>query len=119
MQIPLIQSQPTFGYKWHVKTKYLRGQLPSVKIDASGRKLTPKNVSNDHIIPHSKGGKTRDDNLMLATKEFNQLRGNKPLGDFITVKGFAKHLAQYIDVRVGDFDGNEYILNVLRKVAKE
>lgn len=119
MQIPPIQPQPTFGYKWHVKTKYLRGQLPSVKIDASGRKLTPKNVSNDHIIPHSKGGKTRDDNLMLATKEFNQLRGNKPLGDFITVKGLAKHLIQFIDVKFKDFDGNEYILNVLRKIANE
>ena len=118
-----MRIQPTqrisFQYKWNVKSAFKKGKLPSVKVDASGRKLTVNNATVDHIIPHSKGGRTRDDNLMLATKEFNQLRGNKPLGDFITVKGFAKHLAQYIDVRVGDFDGNEYILNVLRKVAKE
>ena len=118
-----MKIQPTqrisFQYKWNVKSAFKKGKLPSVKVDASGRKLTVNNATVDHIIPHSKGGRTRDDNLMLATKEFNQLRGNKPLGDFITVKGFAKHLAQYIDVRVGDFDGNEYILNVLRKVAKE
>ena len=118
-----MRIQPTqrisFQYKWNVKSAFKKGKLPSVKVDASGRKLTVNNATVDHIIPHSKGGRTRDDNLMLATKEFNQLRGNKPLGDFITVKGFAKHLAQYIDIRVGDFDGNEYILNVLRKVAKE
>ena len=116
---PIPNGQPTFGYKWHVKTKYLKGQLPTVKVDVSGRKLTPKNVSNDHIVPHSKGGKTVDENLMLATKEFNQLRGNKPLKDFITAKGLANYLSQFIDVKVGEFDGNKYIQAILKTLRKE
>ena len=117
MQIPPIQSQPTFGYKWHVKTKYLRGQLPSVKIDASGRKLTADNATVDHIIPHSKGGRTRDNNLMIATKEFNNQRGDKPLTDFITAKGLARYLKQFADVILPDFNGNEYIKAVLKTIG--
>lgn len=64
-------------------------------------------------------GETIGDAIETTEKEFNQLRGNKPLGDFITVKGLAKHLIQFIDVKFKDFDGNEYILNVLRKIANE
>lgn len=109
----------SFGYKWHVKRKFLKGQLPTVKVDVSGRKLTPKNVTCDHIKPASKGGRTIDSNLMLATKEFNQLRGNKPLKDFITVQGLAKYLSQFINIKVGEFLGNEYIASVLRTLRKE
>ena len=113
--------QPTlnlnFGYKWNVKNKKKKGKLPSVKVDASGRKLTVNNATVDHIIPHSKGGRTRDNNLMIATKEFNNQRGDKPLTDYITSKGLAVYLKQFIDIKLPDFDGNEYIKAVLKTIG--
>lgn len=116
---PIPQGQPTFGYKWRVKTMWLKGKLPKVKYDVSGRKLTKKNISNDHIVPHSKGGRTCDENLMLATKEFNQLRGDKSLNEFITAKGLAKYLSQFANTKVDDFDGDVYIKQIVNTIRKD
>ena len=113
--------QPTFGYKWKAKALYKKGKLPTVKYDVSGRKLTSKNATIDHVVPHSKGGKTEDGNLMLATKEFNQLRGNKPLLEFITYEGLLKYVEQFIDVFVDGFNGNKYVkelLNTINNLSK-
>ena len=116
-----MRIQPTqeisFQYKWNVKSAFKKGKLPSVKVDASGRKLTVNNATVDHIIPHSKGGRTHADNLMIATKEFNNLRGDKPLTDFITAKGLARYLKQFADVILPDFNGNEYIKAVLKTIG--
>ena len=107
----------SFQYKWKVKTAYKKGLIPSLKVDASGRKLTKENATVDHIIPHSKGGRTRDNNLMIATKEFNNLRGDKSLTDYITPKGLAVYLKQFIDIKLPDFDGNEYIKQILKTIG--
>lgn len=116
-----MKIQPTqgisFQYKWKVKSAFKKGKLPSVKVDASGRKLTADNATVDHIIPHSKGGRTRDNNLMIATKEFNNQRGDKPLTDYITSKGLAVYLKQFINIKLPDFDGNEYIKAVLKTIG--
>ena len=75
-----MEIQPvSFGYNNQLKTLYKKGKLPTVQYDISGRKLTKKNVTLDHVIPKSKGGKSIQENYMLATAEFNHLRGNKPL----------------------------------------
>ena len=110
--------EPTFGYKWKVKKLYQKGKLPTVQYDISGRKLTKKNVTIDHVNPHSKGGRTEDDNLMLATKEFNQLRGNAPIWDFVTYEGLLKYIEQFIDVFVDGFNGNKYIKSLLKTFEK-
>lgn len=117
MQIQPTIVSPSFQYKWRVKSAFKKGLLPSVKVDASGRKLTAANVTVDHVIPHSKGGRTTDDNLMLATKEFNNLRGDKPLTDFMTAKGLARYLEQFTDVNLPDFSGNEYINSLLKRIG--
>lgn len=111
-------TSPSFQYKWKVKSAFKKGLLPSVKVDVSGRKLTRDNATVDHIIPHSKGGRTADDNLMLASKEFNNLRGDRPLTDFITAKGLARYLEQFTDIKLQDFNGNEYINSVLKRIGK-
>lgn len=116
-----MQAKPiqpiSFQYKWKVKTAYKKGLIPSLKVDVSGRELTPKNATIDHVIPHSKGGKTIDDNLMVATKEFNNRRGCQPITECITARGLAAYLKQFIDVTLPDFDGNEYIKQILKTIG--
>lgn len=103
-----------FGYKNKLKKLFKKGKLPTVKYDISGRKLTKKNVTLDHVIPKSKGGKSTTDNYMLATAEFNHMRGNDPLRDHMTNKDLVRYLNQFIDVCVDGFSGNKYIKGLLK-----
>ena len=122
MSVPLQkvieQPQPTFTYSNKLKTLYKKGLLPSVQVDAAGNKLTKKNVTLDHIIAKSKGGKSYTGNYMLATKKFNSDRGADPLTQWATMDEIIKYLNQFIGVRVKGFIGNEYITEVLKTLEK-
>lgn len=109
-----LKNQPTFQYSNELKTLFRKGLLPTVKIDVMGNKLTRKNVTLDHIIPKSKGGKSVTGNYMLAERTFNWERGNAPLKDWATPEGIIKYLNQFIGVRVRNFIGNDYIAAVLK-----
>jgi hypothetical protein len=113
-----IQNQPTFQYSNKIKTLFKEGLLPSVKVDVAGNKLTKKNVTLDHIIPKSKGGKSCLSNYMLAEKKFNWDRGNTPLKEWITPEGIVRYLNQFIGVKIRGFNGDEYIKEVLKTLDK-
>ena len=110
--------QPTFTYSNKIKTLFKKGLLPTVQFDVMGNKLTKKNVTLDHIIPKSKGGKSYTGNYMLATKKFNWERGNEPLMQWASMEGLIKYLNQFIGVKVKGFVGNEYIAEVLKTLEK-
>ena len=59
-----------FGYKSPLKTLYIKGKL-HINKGFYGGTLTKENVTLEHLVPYSKGGKTTLDNLVLATKENN------------------------------------------------
>lgn len=117
MEIQRVSSV-NFGYSNQLKTLFKKGKLPSVQYDISGRKLTKKNVTLDHVIPKSKGGKSIQENYMLATAEFNHMRGNKPLKDFMTNSNLVKYLSQFMDVFVDGFNGNKYIKGLLKTLDR-
>jgi hypothetical protein len=117
-QNDLRQEQPTFTYSNEIKTLFKKGLLPTVKVDAMGNRLTKKNVTLDHIIPRSKGGKSVTGNYMLAEKKFNNDRGSDPIKQWIDMEGLVAYLNQFINVRVGKFIGNNYIAEVLRTLEK-
>ena len=75
---PIQPNSLTFGYSHQLKTLYRKGKLP-VKYGFYGDKLTQKNVSLEHLKPHSKVGKTELSNLVLASKQKNQAKGNEEL----------------------------------------
>lgn len=108
----------SFGYQHYLKTMWKKGQLPQVKYGFYGEKLTPKNVSLEHLEPKSKGGKTDIDNLVLASNKINNARGDKPLGKFLNLKAMAQYLEQFVNIKVGKFDGNEYIKKIVEKVGE-
>ena len=106
-------NSPTFGYSSPLKTLYKKGNLP-IKYGFYGDKLTPKTVTLEHLKPHSKGGKTVLSNLVLATKENNNRRGDKPLGLFIVWEYVERYLSQFVGVKVKGFDGDLYIKMIRR-----
>lgn len=107
----------TFGYQHRLKDLYKRGLLP-LKYGFYGGKLTKQNVSLEHLQPHSKGGKTELYNLVLATKENNNLRGNGDITPFLSEKNLFNYLTQFKNIKLKGFDGNKYIQDILRTITK-
>ena len=110
------QTQTTFQYNSPLKTLWRKGELP-VRYGFYGDKLTQKNVSLEHLKPHSKGGKTELSNLVLASKQKNQARGNEDIRNFANKETIAKYLSQFIDVKIKDFDGNKYINGIIKTLT--
>lgn len=108
---------PSFGYSSPLKTLFLKGQLP-VKYGFYGDKLNTKNVSLEHLLPRSKGGKTSLDNLVLASKEKNQIRGSQPISKYINFEAMQTYIDQFKNVKTNGFNGNEYIKNILKTVTE-
>jgi 5-methylcytosine-specific restriction endonuclease McrA len=44
----------------------------------SGKKLKPSEMSMEHVIPVSKGGRKVWTNIVLCHRDYNSLRGNRP-----------------------------------------
>lgn len=118
MIVDTKQPNITFGYSNILKTLYKRGKLPTVKYGFYGEKLTPKNCSLEHLVPHSKGGKTELENLVLATKQNNSTRGDKCIIPFLDTENTIKYLNQFIGVKEFGFNGNEYIVSILKTLSK-
>lgn len=108
-----IQPSPTFQYSSPLKTLWRKGKLP-VKYGFYGDRLTQKNVSLEHLKPFSKGGKTELNNLVLASKEKNTIRGDADIRNFTDSKAIIKYLSQFIDIKIKDFDGNKYINGIIK-----
>jgi hypothetical protein len=108
----------TFKYHHPLKTAWLKGELPSVKKGIYGVELTKKNVSIEHIIPVSKGGKTILGNIFLADKKLNNARGVEPIEDYITPAMLKNYLKQFINLKTKTFDGNEYIREIKNSFEK-
>lgn len=118
MQVQPIQTSTSFGYSHPLKTLFLKGKLPTVKFGIYGDKLTKDTVSLEHIEPKSKGGKSILDNYALASKRMNNLRGNKDIRDFLTPENLKRYVEQFIGVKVGDFNGTEYIHRLLKTINR-
>lgn len=108
----------SFGYSNKLKTLFKKGKLPTVIFDAFGEKLTPENVTLDHIIPKCEGGVSKTANYMLATEYWNHLRGSRPLSGFLTKENLDRYIEQFVDVVVDGFDGNKYIRDILKTLDK-
>ena len=113
---PILPNSPSFGYSNQLKTLYRQDKLP-VKYGFYGDKLTQKNVSLEHLKPHSKGGKTELSNLVLASKQKNQARGNADIRNFANKVTIIKYLSQFIDIKIKDFDGNKYINGIIKTLT--
>lgn len=117
--IPVITNTITFGgYNFKLKKMYRQGKLPKDLVDIGGNRITQENLSGDHAIPKSKGGKTTDENMMLATKQFNSLRGNRPLKEVTTKENLIKWINQYLALgQIDGFDFVKYVRGILNIIG--
>ena len=100
---------PAFGYNSVIKTLWLKGQLPTVKKGLYGIPLTKKTISNEHLEPYCISKDNSLKNMALANKYINNLRGCKPLKDFITYEQAEAYYMQFKGIKYKNFDGDEYI----------
>lgn len=107
-----------FGYSSPLKTLFKKGKLPTVTKGFYGGTLTKDTVSLEHLIPHSQGGRTELSNLVLATKENNNLRSNLPIKDFINIEQVKIYLKQFQGVLTDNLNGEKYIKNIIRTLRK-
>ena len=117
MRIQPIQQSPTFQYNSPLKTLYRKGELP-VRYGFYGDKLTQKNVSLEHLKPFSKGGKSNLDNFVLASKRNNMARGNDDIRHYANKENIITYLAQFIGIKLPNFDGDKYIQGVINTLKK-
>ena len=113
-----VQAVSFKSYNSILKTAWKQGKLPTVTKGIYGNILTPDNLSLEHIIPHSLGGATRLNNLMLAEKTANAKRGIKPLMEVISYEQLMDYLKQFIGIKIKRFNGDEYIREILKTIER-
>lgn len=106
------------GYSSVLKSEWRKGHLPTVKKGFYGDKLTKCNLSLEHLKAKSKGGRTTLDNLVLASKEKNNLRGNDDIRNFFNKKFALNYLSQFIGVKTKKFNGDRYITSILKTLEE-
>ena len=119
MQVTSVGANvPSFGYSHPLKTLFKKGKLPTVTKGFYGGELTKDTVSLEHLQPHSQGGRTILENLVLATKKNNNARSNLPILGFVNVEHIKEYLKQFQGVKVGILDGDLYIKLIKRTLKK-
>lgn len=130
--IPRIKTNPiSFGYTTTISKLFKEGKLPEVVKGFYGGELeiNPKSLqraSNEHLKPKSLGGQTTLANIVLATVENNNKRGNEPLSKFFNKQKADEYWGQFKDLVVeyqkGNktkiFDGNRYVEDSKATVKK-
>ena len=105
----------SFGYSHRLKKDFKKGRLP-IKFDLGGFELNNSNVTLDHVQPKSLGGESNLSNYVLNTKWFNNIRGNKPMKDFVTKEMFYKWAKQFEKIKVCGIDGMKYTATIFKKI---
>lgn len=76
------------GSKWIRRERrlgiYIRDGFTCAYCGDDLRGRSPREVTLDHILPHSKGGSNESSNLVTACHACNCSRGNQDLEDFAT-----------------------------------
>lgn len=96
-----------FGYSSILKDLFKEGKMPSVTQGLYGNKIDSKTVSLEHLKAKSDGGKSVLSNFALAHKDANNLRGNKPLCQFLSKEMLEEYLSQF-NFEIPEFNGFTY-----------
>jgi hypothetical protein len=115
---PVATSNVSFGYRNPLKTDFLKGYIPLKKGAYGGDIKKKSDVSLEHIIPKSKGGKSTMSNYLLVNKFLNWKRGSEPLEKHLQLKPLLEYIITMLDVKTENVDGVEYLKGCLRTILK-
>ena len=104
----------SFGYNHPIKKAFDKGLLGKDFKGLYGIKLTSKNRTVEHIVPHSLGGGLNWGNTALADRTMNAKRGIKPIEDFVTFKMWKTYLKQFEKIKNQYVDGMHYIQEICK-----
>ncbi len=122
-------SAVSFGYKFRLKTLWLKGKLPWLQYGFYGDKLTKQNISIEHLEPVSafkqrmsekaaKKVSTVWENVVLASVSKNQERSNFPLGDFINEEAKNRYLDQFRGKTIPGYGKGEKYIEAINKTIE-
>lgn len=114
MNIQQINGVSFQGYNSILKTEFRQNKLKSIKYGFYGDRLTQENVSLEHLKPHSQGGPTLLNNLVLTSKRNNSFRGNKDIREVANKENIYKYLLQFVGIDTGRFNGDKYIKLIVK-----
>jgi len=104
----------SFGYNHPLKKAFDKGLLGKDFKGLYGIKLTSKNRTVEHIVPHSLGGGLNWGNTALADRTMNAIRGIKPIEEFVTFDMWKAYLKQFIKIKNQYIDGMHYIKEICK-----
>lgn len=106
-----------FGYKHRLKTEWLKGNIPELIHDFyDGSKLDPKTVTLEHLLPHSKGGKTTLSNLVLTSYSNNIKRSNKDIAKYINIEAAKQYLKEAENINIKGIHGKNYCKAIINRL---
>lgn len=113
--LTIFKYNPSFGYSSPLKTLYKQGKIP-LEYGFYGDKLTKDTVTLEHIVPHSKGGKSTLSNYVLSSMNNNFKRGNKPLADYINWEWANEYFKVVEKIKTKRFDGKKYVEDIKKTI---
>ena len=114
---------PNITFNSRIKRLYKSGKI-KLDYDIYGFPLNKNNVTDEHIICRCFGGSSEESNIALATREINNLRGCRPIEQFVTMKMVSKYVERLLTNnphKIGNYDLVEYcdgILQTFQKIFK-
>ena len=90
-----VQPVDNIQFTSKIKRLYKRGKI-KLDYDIYGLPLNKNNVTDEHIICRCFGGSSEESNIALATREINNLRGCKPIEQFVTMKMVNKYIERLL-----------------------
>ena len=102
------------GGKTDIRKLWIKGLLPTVKKGFYGDTLTLENITREHLLPASKGGKRTFSNIVLASAKNNSARSNYDINLFANSDIVKEYLGQFKDVKLQRFNGKKYIEAVVK-----
>lgn len=107
----------SFGYRNRLKTEWLKGNLPELIHDFyDGSLLSKDTVTLEHVLPHSKGGKTTLTNLVLTSYQNNVRRGNRDIRQYINLEAARQYLEEARKIKTKRINGENYVNSLIRRL---
>lgn len=115
-----VRSVDNVVFTSKIKRLYKRGKI-KLDYDIYGLPLNRENVTDEHIICKCFGGASVESNIALAVREMNNLRGCKPIEQFVTMKMVNKYIERLLSNNPQVIDGYslvDYCTNLLKTFGK-